>query len=174
MLESALALAKQGFLVFPLAPGGKSPPLISEWQHFATTDEAQIRSWWLQWPGANVGIHCKGLVVLDVDAQKGGFDSLAALEQEIELEATYEVETPRGGRHIFYRCAEPVSNGVDVLGRGIDVRADGGYVVGAGSRTTSEYRVVADEPVALLDLGLLGRLRTRTRPERAETAHLRK
>ena len=166
MLESALALAKQGFLVFPLTPGGKSPPLISEWQRFATTDEAQIRSWWTQWPGANVGIHCKGLVVLDVDAQKGGFESLAALEQEIELEATYEVETPRGGRHIFYRCEESVSNGVDVLGRGIDVRTDGGYVVGAGSRTIAEYRVVADEPVAVLDLGLWGRLRMRVHPER--------
>jgi hypothetical protein len=166
MLESALALARQGFAVFPITPGAKSPPLISEWQHFATTDEAQIRSWWTQWPAANPGVHCKGLVVLDVDEQKGGFDSLAALEQEIELEATYEVETPRGGRHIFYRCAELVSNGVDVLGRGIDVRTDGGYVVGAGSRTTAGYRVVADEPIAVLDPGLLGRLRARNRPER--------
>ena len=171
MRDTALGLAARGFKIFPIKAGSKSPPLVNGWQHAATDDPAQINAWWTQFPDANPGVHCAGMVVLDVDAHKGGFDSLALLEQEIQLDATYEVETPRGGRHIFYRCAEPVSNGVDVLGRGIDIRALGGYVVGAGSRTEAgEYRVVADEPIAGVDAGLVDRLRVRPVQDRGAVA----
>ena len=157
-VDIALPLARRGLAVFPITAGRKQPPLIREWQRAATVNEAQIQSWGVQWPDANVGVHCAGLLVLDVDAHKNGFDALAAIEQEIELEATYEVESPRGGRHIYYRCDAPVQNGVDVFGRGIDVRTHGGYVVGAGSRTADgEYRLVADEPIAAADARLVER-----------------
>jgi hypothetical protein len=174
MLDVALRHAERGFKVFPIRAGEKKPPLIKDWEILATTDVAQIRTWWTQWPLANVGIHCDGMLVIDVDPAKGGWESLAALEQEIELEATYEVETPRGGRHIYYRCATPVRNGVDVLGTGIDVRTTAGYVVGAGSSTASGvYRVVADEPLAEVDAALVARLAARpdkTREVQADVA----
>ena len=80
MLEVALALVRQGFLVFPLKPGAKAPPIIEGWQHAATTDEAQVRAWWAQEPNANVGIHCAGMLVIDVDPKKGGYESLQALD----------------------------------------------------------------------------------------------
>lgn len=135
MLEAALSLSRRGFLVFPIAAGGKSPPLVKNWQHVATTDEKVIRSWWTQWPQANVGIHCDGWLVVDVDPKKGGYESLARLELELELPATYEVSTPSGGRHLYYRLSDEhhCRNGVDVLGPGLDVRTTGGYVLGAGS-----------------------------------------
>lgn len=161
MLETALGLARRGFLVFPIAAGQKTPPLIKAWQQHATTDEAQIRSWWTQWPQANAGIHCDGLLVLDVDPAKGGFESLAELEKEVFLESTYETETPRGGRHLYYALPEGrlVRNGVDVLGRGIDIRTTAGYVLGAGSRVGDKpYRVVADEIIAAADIALLARV----------------
>ena len=104
MRETALGLAARGFKVFPITAGAKTPPLITSWQTKATTDTATIESWWTQWPNANVGIHCDGLVVIDVDPKNGGRESLAALEQEITLEATYEVDTPSGGIHVYYRC----------------------------------------------------------------------
>lgn len=164
MLDVALGHAERGFKVFPIKAGEKKPPLIKDWEILATNDSAQIRSWWTQWPQANVGIHCEGLLVLDVDAQKGGFESLAALEKEIQLEATYEVETPRGGRHIYYRCATPIRNGVDVFGRGVDVRTTAGYVLAAGSRTSvGEYGVVSDEPLAEADPALAAALATRAK-----------
>lgn len=167
MRETALGLAARGFKIFPLKAGTKNQPLLKGWQDAATSDPRQIIAWWTQYPDANVAVHCAGMVVLDVDAHKGGFDSLALLEQEIGLEATYEVETPRGGRHIYYRCAEPVSNGVDVLGRGIDIRTTSGYVVAAGSRTEAgEYRVVADEPLADCDAGIVARCVRRVPAER--------
>lgn len=166
VIEAALALARQGFLVFPLKAGAKSPPLVADWPHAATTDEAQVRSWWTQWPDANVGVHCAGLLVVDVDPKKGGYDSLSTFEEQIQLDATLEVETPSGGRHIYYRCGEPVRNGVDVLGPGLDIRATHGYVVGAGSSTpTGAYRVVAEEPLADAPPELVERVRVRARPE---------
>src|SRR5687768_2914081 len=97
MSETALGLAARGFKVFPIAAGAKSPPLITSWPTYATTDTATIVAWWKQWPDANVGIHCDGLVVIDVDPKSGGYESLAVLEQEVQLEATYEVATPSGG-----------------------------------------------------------------------------
>ena len=161
MRETALGLAARGFKVFPIAAGAKTPPLVKSWQTVATADPATVASWWTQWPDANVGIHCDGLVVIDVDPKNGGRESLATLEQEIELEATYEVDTPSGGTHIYYRCpaGAAVRNGVNVLGAGIDVRTTAGYVVGAGSRTAvGEYRLMADEPIADIDATILARL----------------
>src|SRR5574337_468722 len=171
MLEVALAHARRGFKVFPIHAGQKTPPLIKDWELLATSDEDQVRAWWTKWPLANVGIHCDGFLVLDVDAHKDGFESLAEFEKEVPLEATLEVATPRGGRHIFYRCDSPVRNGVDVLGRGIDVRTHGGYVVAAGSHTEAgEYRVVADEPIAAADDRVVERVCARAHLERERFA----
>jgi hypothetical protein len=167
MRASALALAAQGFKVFPIKAGQKTPPLVSEWQVKATTDTAQIEAWWAKWPTANVGVHCDGLIVLDVDAHKGGFDSLTQLKKEIPLAKTLTYQTPRGGLHIVYRSAVPVANGVDVLGTGIDVRARAGYVVGCGSTTADgSYAVRVEAPVVEVSPELFGRLSAvRTKPK---------
>ena len=167
MREHALALARQGFKVFPLVAGSKSPPLVKNWQHVATSDTAQIESWWAQSPEANIGVHADGLLVIDVDPKKGGYDSLTQIEEF--LEATYEVETPSGGRHIYYRAPDGVAlrNGVDVLGPGLDVRTTNGYLVGPGSRTAAgNYRVVATEPIVRADVQIVERCVARPAPER--------
>lgn len=163
MREHALAHARRGFKVFPLTPGEKKPPLVAAWQNVATSDAKQIEEWWSRWPDANVGIHCDGLLVIDVDPKKGGYESLAKLEQEINgLDVTYEVETPSGGRHIYYVCAGGARNGVDVFGPGLDVRTTAGYVLAAGSVVAGKaYTVVADEPLSDADAALVERVRTR-------------
>jgi Bifunctional DNA primase/polymerase, N-terminal len=47
---------------------------------------------------------------------------------------TYTVDTPSGGSHLYFTAPEtPVRNSAGRLGPLIDVRADGGYVVGDGS-----------------------------------------
>jgi hypothetical protein len=164
MREIALAHARRGFKVFPNRAGEKKPPMIPSWLMAATTDEARISEWWTQWPGANVGIHCDGLLVIDVDPKKGGFESLAALEQEVQLYATYEVETQSGGRHLYYRCAGGARNGVDVLGVGLDIRTTAGYVLAAGSRTAAgPYRVYVDEPIADVAPAIVDRAAARGR-----------
>ena len=93
MLEAALSYAARGWRVFPVTPGRKAPPLISEWQHKATTDSATIRGWWDQWPTANVAIATgaeSGLVVVDVDPRSGGLETLPGLN----LPPTVTAHTP--------------------------------------------------------------------------------
>jgi hypothetical protein len=104
-----------------------------------------IARWWRQWPRANVAIAtgaASGLVVLDVDPGKDGDASLRALEAERgELPETVQVLTGGGGQHFFF--AHPggqVRNSASTLGAGLDVRADGGYVVAAPSLHASGKR----------------------------------
>lgn len=155
-LDQALALAADGFKVFPIKAGAKTPPLLNGWPDKATTDQETVRLFWLAVPDANIGIHCEGLFVLDVDVKKGGKDALAKLGP---LPDTLRTITPSGGEHLFFRLPAGhagVSNTVGVLGPGLDVRSTGGYVVAPGSVVAAgTYRAerapIADAPVSLLD-----------------------
>lgn len=136
MVRHALALAARGFKVFPITPRAKAPPLIKDWQRRATTDPEIIKQFWLATPEANIGVHCEGLIVIDVDPRKGGEESFRELDRLNGFPPTLESRTPSGGRHLFYRLPEGhpgVPNSVGTLGAGLDVRSTGGYVVGPGS-----------------------------------------
>jgi hypothetical protein len=152
-LWSALAAADLGWCVFPCAPGAKRPALRENWQDLATTDADRIRAWWARQP-YNIGIACgpSGLVVIDLDVvHEVAHDGRAGLDGPVSgadaLErlcrahgqrypgGTYTVDTPSGGTHLYFTApAAPVRNSAGRLGPLIDVRADGGYVVGDGSR----------------------------------------
>jgi hypothetical protein len=168
LLRAARALTARGWLVFPCAPGGKRPALRGDWQDLATTSPAQVRAWWTRAP-YNIGIACgpSRLVVIDLDMPRPeqhqgqaehGPDALAALcgrhGQPYPL-PTYAVDTPSGGCHLYYAApggpGERVRNSAGRLGTLIDVRADGGYVIGAGSRIGGRVYTVCDErpPVPL-------------------------
>ncbi len=159
-LDHALALAAQGFKVFPVKPGAKAPPLLHGWPERASSDPETLRTFWSAVPDANIGIHCDGLLVVDIDPKNDGFASLLKLEMEHgELPGTLEIATPSGGRHAYFRTTSPVANTTSCLGRGIDVRSRGGYVVAAGSDVsgTGSYAVkhqapIADAPPWLVDL----------------------
>lgn len=144
-LAAALNLAAQGFHVFPLRRGNKKP-VHAGWQMKATTDPDAIRNLWRA-RDYNVGIYAsrfgadKALLIVDVDSpghgtgKKDGFRTL--VEHELEgrdFPLTLEHGTPTGGRHLVYMVDQPVRQGVDVLGSGLDVRSHGGYVVGPGSK----------------------------------------
>jgi hypothetical protein len=56
--------------------------LVPQGLRDATTDPDQIREWWEQYPEANIGMPTgalSGVVVLDVNLEIGGFESLLAL-----------------------------------------------------------------------------------------------
>lgn len=161
-LEHALALAARGLRVFPLTPGAKAPPLIRGFPEAATVEDAQIRQWWTAWPDANIGVAADGLTILDVDVAKGGNDSFALLDLTEGVPASLTVRTPSGGRHVYLRGE--TRNGVDVLGRGLDVRSTaGGYVVAPGSTVPGgEYRIEADQPIAPAPEWLVQKLGTST------------
>ena len=144
MIEAALAYTRQNgnrppLPIFPLVPRGKFPMIPKEQGgngcHDATTDRDQIRIWWSKYPEANIGIATGGgLVVLDVDidhdAGKYGDESLASLEEEhCPLPESWEVITGRRGRHIYFRCDDPLLTVGSNIREGIDYRGAGGYVV---------------------------------------------
>lgn len=169
LLSSALALASLGYRVFPCHSvingcctcGGKQKckpgkhPLTQHGFKDATTDEATIRSWWSQYPYANVAIATGERVwVLDEDLCHGGDKTLAALIAEHgALPNTPTVRTGGGGRQFYFRYPE----GATIRSRspvavGIDVRGDGGYVVAPPSIHLSgrlyEWEADLDTPLA--------------------------
>jgi hypothetical protein len=113
----------------------------------ATTESGIVKLWFgLRAPLANLGVSCEKLVVIDVDPRHGGDESLRALELEYgEMPRTWRSLTGSGGEHIIFAAPEGVeiSNVVaetmkdPPLGRGVDVRAKGGYICAVPSRHIS-------------------------------------
>jgi hypothetical protein len=135
--------------VFPCVPGEKRP-ITSHGLHDATSDFDQVDWWWKRTPDANVAVptgEVSGLVVLDID--DGGSDSLWQLEQDHgELRDTATVKTPRHGQHLYFKWpGTQVKTTAGVIGHGLDVRGDGGYVLVPPSRTAhGEYVVDREVP----------------------------
>ena len=85
-------------------------------------------------PNANIGLHCAGLLVLDVDPRHDGPASLGALLDTYgRLTPTVVQRTPGGGWHYLYRCSAPLTNSAGQLGAGLDVRTRGGCIALAPS-----------------------------------------
>lgn len=174
LIDDATALARQGFRVFPLRPKDKRPAEAG-WQDTATSDVETVRKLWSNGHAdCNIGIRTgNGLVVLDFDNKPGqaGLQSLAQLEA-LGLPGSYRVRTPSGGVHVYLRT--PVESALGNSRGGlaaypnVDVRGEGGYVVGPGSRTAAgdyvpELGEIAPIPEAIS--GLLSR-RSRERDTR--------
>lgn len=135
MAEAALELARLG----PVFPCRDKRPLTERGYKDATTDPGQIAEWWGAWPDANVGLATGEVIVLDVDGPEGE-QTLAALELEGgPLPPTLEARTGRG-RHLYYRSPQGAVIGNAAgergrgLGKGLDVRGRGGYVIAPPSR----------------------------------------
>jgi putative DNA primase/helicase len=153
LLPAALAYAARGWAVFPLKPREKTPIYPGGFK-IATKDPDQIRQWWTSHPHANIGIATgahSGIDVIDVDVKKkrDGEASLRLLcNGHRSLPPTLEARTPSGGRHlIFVECNLRCSS--DKLGSGLDIRAEGGYIVAAPSVTEQgSYRWLNKSPIA--------------------------
>ena len=135
-LEWARKYVALGWSVFPVLPRSKKPAV--EWKQYQTrlpTDE-ELTSWFATGEN-NIAIATgrrSGIVVVDIDdnLHKGRFGS----ETWDDLTETHggwlavTSHTGGGGRHlIFLHPGGTVSNGTNVLGNGLDVRGDGGYII---------------------------------------------
>ncbi|TDA70639.1 MAG: DNA primase [Clostridia bacterium] len=160
--QTALEYQARGFSVLPVDRKTKRP-LVESWREYqtrqATTEEVQ--QWWRRWPQANVAIvtgAVSGLVVVDVDGPEGE----AALRGK-HLPPTPCATTGKGKHYYFAHPGGQVPNAVRLL-PGVDLRADGGFVVAPPSRHASGRRYewvdclsIAEVPLApcpawLLDL----------------------
>jgi Bifunctional DNA primase/polymerase, N-terminal len=138
---AALALAAQGWHVFPIRPRAKVP-LTAHGFHDATCEREQVKRWWRATPNANIGIACgaSGLLVVDLDGEPAAaaWADLAASNGGHRPTLVAATGKP-GGRHIFF-MASGLPNTAGKLGAGIDTRGEGGYVVAVPSRHPSGHR----------------------------------
>jgi hypothetical protein len=152
LLDAALSYAHRGWPVFPVR--GKVP-LTPHGVKDATTDPIAIREWWNKWPDANIGIATglsSHLVVLDIDGVEGE-NSLKELEAQFgKVPATLEAQTGNSGRHLYFESRDErlvIRNSSSTLGRCLDVRGEGGYVVAPPSihvTTRKCYQWINREP----------------------------
>jgi hypothetical protein len=148
--QAALDYLSRGWSVIPIRKREKRPAI--RWQSFQhdCPSEQDVHGWFSRWPKANVAIvtgAVSGIVVLDVDTQYGGGDSLEQLERDNEpLPDTLEVKTGGGGRHLYFEHpGDILRNRVGIV-PGIDIRGDGGCIVAPPSRHPSgkRYKWVKD------------------------------
>jgi len=129
---AALEYAGLGWAVTACKASSKEPATRNGCKNHSKNPEA-IRRYWTDNPTHNLAIVCgeiSGLLVLDVDARNGGLDTLAQLEaQHGPLPKTPTVNTPGGGQHFYFEHVEGVRCSAGQLGAGLDVKADGGYVL---------------------------------------------
>jgi Bifunctional DNA primase/polymerase, N-terminal/Primase C terminal 1 (PriCT-1) len=157
--------------VFPLWPKSKLPLISTRFGGHgcrdATTDPDRIRYWWQDVrPDANIGVatgSASGIFPFDVDPKNGGEDSLADLEQQHgALPETVISYTGGGGQHFLFQHVPGLRNSAGKLGRGLDGRGDGGYIVVSPSihETGRQYvwdsdRGPGDLPIAAMPEWLL-------------------
>jgi hypothetical protein len=94
-----------------------------------------INKWWQLWPYALIGMPTGKVTrrwVLDIDVKDpaaNGFDSLEDLGIFV-LPETPMVHTASGGLHVYFDAGErELRNSAGLIGPGLDVRGDGGYVI---------------------------------------------
>lgn len=190
LIEIALSYAERNWPVLPLhTPSngicscsrdqcnipGKHPRTehgLSE----ASTDEKQVKDWWSKWPDANIGIltgERSGLIILDVDVRDNGPLSLGQLRKQYkDFPQTLTVRTPTGGRHFYFSYPAGLQIGNKISFRkGLDIRANGGFVVapisiGANGRRYEWINPsvdIADIPAWLIEIILA------PKPQRADS-----
>lgn len=167
VLEAALQATKRGWHVFPLRAGQKTPYNGFKWGQDAFTAKAKV-SKYFDGSKLNYAVSCgpSNLVVIDEDAP-GDFQRWQE-DTGLDMPPTFQVRTPSGGTHYFFRRAH--DQGLTKIGNpntfkddgyDIDVRGQGGYVVGPGSyyvpspeelkegkKKEGPYTVANDVPVA--------------------------
>ncbi|MDX0506240.1 hypothetical protein GOD80_25905 [Sinorhizobium medicae] len=140
-IHAALWHARHGRPVFPVDL--KKRPCTEHGFKDATLDEKQIREWWEWWPLALIGVptgRATGILVADIDMKNGvdGEDSWNKLLVRFGgfEPRTFQVATPSGGRHLWFRYPDigaEIRNSAGRLGEGVDIRADGGSIIAPGS-----------------------------------------
>jgi predicted XRE-type DNA-binding protein len=134
LIRESLALRRLGWSVLPLKPASKVP-LVS-WRELQRRklEEHEIISLFERHPDANVGVvtgRVSHLLVLDADAPE--------IVQRLGVSETPIAETARG-RHYYFELPQAHIRSVAGIAEGLDIRADGGYVVSPPSLHPSGRR----------------------------------
>lgn len=173
--DKALELAEQHYAVFPLKPNSKTPLTPNGFKD-ATTDPVKIEAWAKKFPDANIGIACGSashhLVVVDIDNKHGvnGTESIRKWQEEHgDFPATKTIMTPTGGYHLYFRDMTEYGSPVGILD-GVDIRANGSYVVAEGSTIFGdEYKAIDTSIPAMTNRSVIDLL-NHCRVDRSESS----
>lgn len=163
VLKAALQYIAMGWYVFPLhsvvgeerrctcglpacSDAGKHPRLQRGLKE-ASNDPAKINEWFsIEAPPSNIGIvtgEKSGITVIDIDIGDGKFgaESWAEAIKDHGEPDTLIAQTGSGGMHVIFSYNSALKTASNVLGKGIDCRNDGGYIVGSPSlhRSGGQY-----------------------------------
>ena len=143
-LALALELAGQGTPVFPVRVDKK--PACPHGFKDATNDSDAVKVLWELYPATLVGVPTgkwSGLDALDIDTRHGGDEWLA--KNAAKIPETRVHRTRSGGWHYLFQSHDGLRNSAGRIADGVDVRADGGYIVWWPS---DELAVLSDAPPA--------------------------
>lgn len=192
LLEWARYYASLGFSVIPVYTvdqdgictckkkdecrnAGKHPAV--NWQRFTKrkADDDQLLVWFDGMEHShNIGVVTGSIsgnvFVIDVDTGQGkiGLETLDQVQMaHDDLPITATAKTGSGGKHIFLKAPDGfhVKTDTNLIGKGIDVRGEGGFVVTApschasGNRYTYDMDDIADAPnwvLAMVEGGTAG------------------
>lgn len=111
-----------------------------------------------------------GITVIDIDIGDGKFgaESWSEIVSEHGEPVTLASQTGSGGMHLIFKYNAAVKTAANYLGKGIDTRNDGGYIVAPPSIHLSgkEYKWINEEPLADLPGYLASRKERRGRPRK--------
>lgn len=170
--EWALRLIGEGFCVFPLQPGKKTPFSGIGWKALKSRDPSVVREWFRKYPDMNYAVVCDDEhVIIDLDngyhtkngVLKEGEKNFREAEdvdggfpEESALESTFKVRSPKGGYHLYFKCSRPYQISASKIIQDVDVRSRDGYVLGPGCHTDDHpdentvegtYEVVLNKPM---------------------------
>ena len=142
-LDAARRLAVAGLSVIPIKSDGSKAPALTSWKpfqsHIARPDELTAMFPNGVGVGIVVGKVSGGLEILDLEASADweAYSELVDQQAPGLLERLVHVETPSGGRHLYYRCREFGGNQKLAMQPGadgrpkivIETRGDGGYAL---------------------------------------------
>lgn len=130
MLSAAKYYMKLGYKVFPLLPREKVPATKHGYKCIFELSQEEILDFWVRTPDCNIGMPTgavNGIFVFDIDGEDGK-KSLFKLESEYGVLPKTATSFTDKGKHMIFKFHEGLRNRARLF-PGIDIRADGGYIV---------------------------------------------
>lgn len=156
--QAARELIEAGIPVFPCKPN--KAPYVERGFKAATTSLDQVGVWERSFPDALIAVPTgkqSGLLVVDIDPE--GQDWYSEHSQELRCG---RIHRTKRGHHLLYKLPDSkisnfseISSSVSKLAKGVDVRAEGGYIIwwpATGLHTVGELEDVTYPPEWLVGL----------------------
>ena len=125
----------------------------NSWKHVKKTNESAFSV------GDNRAIitgQISDIIVVDIDVKDNGVETWFELTQKHGDPQTLIQRSPNGGYHYFFKYTKFIKTSVKINDIGIDIRADGGYIVCEPSKINNKrYKFMNDNEIKELPEWLL-------------------